>query len=100
MSIRERAWKSPKTGKRRTAWIAEYTDKDGKRRIATFKTKREAQTFHATVVLDSKIQSDALLVVVLRSLAMRLVEIANEIEEKPGHMRPVEIDIDAEMRKS
>jgi integrase len=48
MSVRKRAW-SRADGSRAEAWIAEYTDFEGKRRLRTFAAKREADAFHASV---------------------------------------------------
>jgi integrase len=48
MSVRKRIWTNG-DGSRGEAWIAEYTDFEGKRRIRTFETKRAADAFHATV---------------------------------------------------
>ena len=48
MSVRKREWTTPK-GAPREAWIVEYTDQGGTRRIKTFPTKRAADAYHATV---------------------------------------------------
>ena len=45
-SIRKRTWKSG--GETKTAWIADYFDQERKRRIKTFKTKKEATAFLVT----------------------------------------------------
>jgi integrase len=42
-SIRKRAWKSG--GVEQTAWVIDYTDQHGKRRLKTFPTKKEAETW-------------------------------------------------------
>src|SRR5688500_13851346 len=39
-SVRKRTWNS--AGRERTAWVVDYTDSAGKRRLKTFKTKKEA----------------------------------------------------------
>jgi integrase len=39
-TVRKRAWQSG--GEARTAWIADYFDQHGKRRLKTFKTRKEA----------------------------------------------------------
>ncbi len=43
MSIRKRRWKSG--GVSKTAWVVDYRDQDGKRRLKTFKTKKEADAW-------------------------------------------------------
>jgi integrase len=48
MSVRKRIWANS-DGSQGEAWIAEYTDFDGKRRIRTFEKKRDADAFHASV---------------------------------------------------
>jgi integrase len=48
MSVRKRIWTNS-DGSQGEAWIAEYTDFDGKRRIRTFEKKRDADAFHASV---------------------------------------------------
>jgi integrase len=48
MSIRIRTWTTSK-GEKRTAWIVNYTDQAGSRRIATFEKKRDAEAYHAQV---------------------------------------------------
>jgi integrase len=50
MAIRERTWTSG--GKEKTAWVCEYFDSTRKWRLKTFKTKKEAQAFEATVRVD------------------------------------------------
>ena len=42
-SIRKRSWKSG--GETKTAWICDYADQQGVRRLKTFKTKKEADTW-------------------------------------------------------
>lgn len=46
MSVRKRSWKSP-TGERKEAWVADYTDQGGKRRMKTFRRKKDADVFHS-----------------------------------------------------
>jgi integrase len=48
MSVRRRAW-TTKSGERRDAWIVNYTDQLGVRRIATFERKRDADAYDAEV---------------------------------------------------
>jgi hypothetical protein len=48
MSIRERTWYNSK-GVRSIAMIVNWTDADGKRRIKTFKSRKEAERFAALV---------------------------------------------------
>ena len=48
MSVRKRTWTNHK-GPDGEAWIATYTDHDGKRRIRSFEKKQEAVAFHASV---------------------------------------------------
>jgi integrase len=51
-TVRKRSWKSKEDTK--TAWIADYTDQDGKRRFATFDTKREAEDWLAETKIEVK----------------------------------------------
>jgi integrase len=51
MSVRKRTWKN-RDGSKGQAWIAEYTDHEGKRRLRTFETKGEADSFHVSVAGD------------------------------------------------
>jgi integrase len=48
MSVRKRSWTN-RDGSKSQAWIAEYTDHEGKRRLRTFEKKEEAVAFHASV---------------------------------------------------
>ncbi len=51
MSIRKRTWKNGK-GEERTAWVCDYTDNAGKRRLKTFDRKKEADQFAATAKVE------------------------------------------------
>ena len=53
MSVRRRKWTGPK-GVERTAWVADYADRDGVRRLRTFATKKAADAFAAR----SKVEVD------------------------------------------
>ncbi|MFB9950989.1 tyrosine-type recombinase/integrase [Rhizobium puerariae] len=44
MSVRKREWVTPK-GEARSAWIVDYVDAGGKRRLKTFKLKKAADAF-------------------------------------------------------
>src|SRR5262249_43093955 len=46
MSIRKRKWAS--RGAERTAWVVDYVDSAGGRRLRTFETKREAEEWSVT----------------------------------------------------
>ncbi|HTN60915.1 MAG TPA: tyrosine-type recombinase/integrase [Devosia sp.] len=46
MSVRKRTWTTK--GVERTAWVVDYTDGQDVRRLKTFKTKKEADSFAAT----------------------------------------------------
>jgi integrase len=48
MSVRRCIWIT-KTGERREAWVVNYTDQTGARRIATFERKRDADAYDAEV---------------------------------------------------
>jgi len=48
VSVRKRTWTNHK-GPDGEAWIATYTDHDGKRRIRSFEKKQEAVAFHGSV---------------------------------------------------
>jgi len=45
MSVRKRTWTN-QDGSKGQAWVAEYTDHEGKRRLRTFETKQQADSFH------------------------------------------------------
>jgi integrase len=48
MSVRKRTWLNA-NGSKGQAWVAEYTDHEGKRRLRTFETKQQADSFHVGV---------------------------------------------------
>src|ERR1700685_3178605 len=52
MSIRKRTWKSPEGEK--TAWVVDYVDQGGKRRLKTFERNKDADDFHATAKVEIK----------------------------------------------
>jgi integrase len=47
MSVRKRAWTTAK-GVKKEAWIVNYTDQGGTRRLKTFEKKKVADDFDAT----------------------------------------------------
>ncbi|RWI85958.1 MAG: site-specific integrase [Mesorhizobium sp.] len=51
MSIRKRAWTTAK-GVEKTAWVVDYTDAKGVRRLRTFAKKKEADSFAATAKVE------------------------------------------------
>jgi integrase len=48
MSVRKRTWTN-QDGSKGQAWVAAYTDHEGKRRLRTFETKQAADSFHVGV---------------------------------------------------
>ena len=48
MSVRKRTWRNA-DGSQGEAWVAAYTDHEGKRRIRSFDKKQEAVAYHASV---------------------------------------------------
>ena len=48
MSIRKRVWRSP-SNEMKEAWVVDFTDASGKRRLKTLHTKKDAERFHAAV---------------------------------------------------
>jgi integrase len=50
MSVRKRTWTTK--GETREAWIVDYTDAGGTRRLKTFKRKRDADTFAASTRIE------------------------------------------------
>jgi integrase len=48
MSVRKREWKTRK-GETKSAWVVAYVDQNGVPRIKTFKNKKPADAYHATV---------------------------------------------------
>jgi integrase len=51
MSVRKRTWKN-RDGSQGEAWIVNYTDQGGTRRMKSFDRKRDADAFHTTVSVD------------------------------------------------
>jgi integrase len=51
MSIRKREWTTPK-GEKKSAWVVDYVDMQGKRRLKTFARKKEADAFEATAKVE------------------------------------------------
>ena len=51
MSIRKRSWKTDR-GEIRQAWVVDYRDQSGLRRLRTFAKKRDADTWHAKTAVD------------------------------------------------
>src|SRR5918995_4942432 len=45
-SVRKRTWRSG--GQEKTAWVVDYFDQEGKRRLKTCRTKKEADEYHTT----------------------------------------------------
>ena len=53
MSIRKRTWKNA-SGVEKTAWVVDYVDQGGKRRLKTFERKKDADDFSATAKVEFK----------------------------------------------
>lgn len=51
MSVRKREWITPK-GEGKSAWVVDYFDAGGKRRLKTFRLKKEADAFAATANVE------------------------------------------------
>jgi integrase len=51
MSVRKREWTTAK-GDAKTAWVVDYVDQQGKRRLKTFKLKKQADAFAATATVE------------------------------------------------
>ncbi|MGN7960335.1 tyrosine-type recombinase/integrase [Brucella sp. 22210] len=51
MSIRKREWTTPK-GEKKAAWVVDYVDGQGRRRLKTFAKKKEADQFEATAKVE------------------------------------------------
>lgn len=51
MSVRKREWTTPK-GEAKSAWVVDYVDAGGKRRLKTFRLKKEADQFAATASVE------------------------------------------------
>lgn len=47
MSVRKRTW-TTSAGEAKTSWVVDYTDAGGKRRLKTFRLKKDADSFSAT----------------------------------------------------
>jgi integrase len=51
MSVRKRSWQN-RDGSQGEAWVVNYTDGAGKRRLKSFDRKRDADAYHARVAVD------------------------------------------------
>src|SRR5579872_5145776 len=51
MSVRKRAWNTSK-GEHKEAWVVDYVDQTGKRRLKTFTKKKAADNFAATANVE------------------------------------------------
>ncbi|QIO57302.1 tyrosine-type recombinase/integrase [Rhizobium leguminosarum] len=51
MSVRKREWTTPK-GVEKSAWVVDYVDTTGSRRLKTFAKKKEADQFAATAAVE------------------------------------------------
>jgi integrase len=51
MAVRKRTWKTSK-GEARTAWVVDYIDSQGVRRLKTFAKKKDADTYAATTHVE------------------------------------------------
>jgi integrase len=51
MSVRKRSWTTAK-GEAKVAWVVDYTDGTGKRRLKTFTKKKDADAFSATATVE------------------------------------------------
>ena len=51
MSVRKRTWTTGK-GIEKTAWVVDYADNAGTRRLKTFERKKEADSFAATATIE------------------------------------------------
>jgi integrase len=53
MSVRKRTWKSPDRTEKE-AWVVDYVDQGGKRRLKTFARKKDADSFETTAKTEIK----------------------------------------------
>src|SRR5262245_50277141 len=51
MSVRKREWTTRK-GEPREIWLVDYRDTQGERRFKSFKKKKDADAYHASVKVD------------------------------------------------
>ena len=51
MAVRKREWTTRK-GEERMAWVADYFDQEGVRRLRTFKRKKDAEAFHTKTSVE------------------------------------------------
>ena len=51
MAVRKREWTTRK-GEEWMAWVADYFDQEGVRRLRTFKRKKDAEAFHAKTSVE------------------------------------------------
>jgi integrase len=54
MSIRKRTWKNAE-GVEKTAWVVDYVDQSGKRRLKTFERRKSADSFNTTAKNEVRI---------------------------------------------
>ena len=72
MSVRKRTWKTA-AGEERHAWIVDYADQAGKRRMKTFRLKKEADAFEtrsSAVMLNVVAQQSGFLVAIWSKLPL------------------------------
>jgi integrase len=50
MSIRKRAWMNKRTGETQEKWVVDYVDQNGKRRLKTCKSKKDAEAYYVKTV--------------------------------------------------
>lgn len=92
-SIRKRKWTS--RGIERTAWIIDYVDQAGKRRLKTFGTKKEAAAWAATAIHEVKlgIHAPATSTTVAEAMERWIADCAanglerGTIEQRRAHLR-------------
>jgi integrase len=51
MSVRKRTWTTPK-GEEKTAWVVDYADRNGKRRLKTFAKKKDADAYASRIAIE------------------------------------------------
>ena len=51
MSVRKRSWKTSK-GVEKEAWVVDYVDQEGNRRLKTFTKKKAADNYEATANVE------------------------------------------------
>jgi integrase len=93
MSIRKRTWQSK--GEKRTAWVVDYVDQNGQRRLKTFDLKKDAEAWATTALHEvaSGVHAPDSKTTVIEAFELWLKHCINEglerstIEQRQRHLK-------------